>query len=94
MSGFDRASESYGLTRTKAAYWHRARGARKECSCKNAGDIVDTHVVGSGFDAECLGNWWRVTGPGISDGWTADLYVAISGHAGSENRDPERRWKF
>jgi len=75
VSGFVGKSGWYDLTATKALYWHRLQ----RDSCKSLVDIVHAHVVDEGFTVQERGNFARITGPGLVDGWTDRLYVAISG---------------
>lgn len=95
MSGFDRKSKSFFLTATKVAYWHRSRGARRECDqrCRTAAGMVVAHL--DEFRVMAVGpNAWRVWGPGIEQGWTDELYEAVSGNPPQSRRSPSRRWRF
>lgn len=97
MSGFEGKSGWYGLTPTKAGYWHRYRGypAAPACGCRSLHDIVNAHLLDDGFTIEDRRTWVRVTGPGLVDGWSADLYLAISGEPPEHGRRlPEQRWKY
>lgn len=89
MSGFVGKTGWYDLTATKALYWHRNRSD----SCKSLEDIMYKHVTGEGFRVEGKGNWARITGPGLVDGWTDLLYLAVSGSTpGIALRTPNRHW--
>jgi hypothetical protein len=91
MSGFEGKSGWYGLTPTKAAYWHRYR----ECGCRGLDDIVNAHLVDDGFTVQDHRTWVRVTGPGLVDGWVSDLYLAISGAPPERaRRDPAQQWSY
>lgn len=88
MSGFVGKTGQYDLTATKALYWHRFQ----KDSCKSLWDVVEAHVWDAGFTVEDNGNYARITGPGLIDGWTDRLYVAISGGTLTADWDPGRRW--
>lgn len=89
MSGFEGQSGWYGLTPTKARYWHRYR---TDCECRSIEDIVTNHL--GAFEVQDKGSWWRITGPGLREGWTGELYEAISGNVGAADRSPERQWRY
>jgi hypothetical protein len=90
MSGFRGHSGWYDLTMPKALYWHQYRAD----GCRSLDDIINAHVWDEGFTVEDHPTWVRVTGPGLVDGWTSDLYLAISGASPERaDRSPERRWK-
>ena len=87
MSGFVGKTGQYDLTATRALYWHRNRSD----SCKSLWDVVEAHVVDGGFTVKRRGNWARITGPGLVDGWTDFLFQAISGVLSAESF-PRRQW--
>ena len=87
MSGFVGKTGWYDLTETKALYWHRNRAD----SCKSLADVVQAHVVDGGFKVQQKGTWVRITGPGLVDGWTDFLFLAISGVLSAE-AFPRRQW--
>lgn len=76
MSGFV-GGGAYELTATKAEYWHRFC----RCGRRTPAEIIRGHVVPAGFDARPGrgGRFWRITGPGLEDGNTNALYMAVSG---------------
>lgn len=94
MSGFvGRVGEKtgeYDLTATKALYWHR----RRSC-CTSAEQIIDRHVRPD-FAVEHRGNVWRITGQGLDQGYTDDLYAAVSGVTETflPRYEAQRRWKW
>lgn len=73
MSGFV-AGGVFELTATKAESWHGRAGC-----CRNAWEMVDHHVRPAGFVAKPGrgGRFWRVTGPGLVDGSTDQLFAAL-----------------
>jgi len=87
MSGFVGKTGQYDLTATKALYWHRNRSD----SCKSLWDVVEAHVWDAGFTVEDNGNYARISGPGLVDGWTDFLFLAISG-VSLPAEVPGRRW--
>ena len=87
MSGFVGKSGAYDLTATKALYWHRYRTD----SCKTLGDMVQ-HLEDGGFKVQDKGNYLRVTGPGLGEGYTDFLYMALTGVITAE-AFPSRQWK-
>ncbi len=89
MSGFVGKSGRYDLTVTKALYWHRFQ----KDSCRSLEDVLHAHIYDLGFrwQEKPGGRWVRITGPGLVDGWTDRLYVAISGTLTAE-AFPRRRW--
>ena len=92
MSGFEGKSGWYGLTSTKAEYWHRYRGGD---GCRSLEDILHAHVWDEGFTVQEKGAWARITGPGLVDGWVSDLYLAISGAPQERaRREPNQRWTY
>lgn len=95
MSGFEGKTGWYGLTATKAEYWHRYRDypALPRCGCRSLEDIIHAHVWDAGFTVEEHSAWARITGPGLVDGWTDLLYLAISGSSPEiAVRTPNRHW--
>jgi hypothetical protein len=97
MSGFEDRSGVYGLTPTKAMYWHRAR-IGENCCGGRLGDIVEVHCQPAGFTVVKWGKgrgWCTLIGPGLENGWTADLWQAISGAPDERlSRDPARQWRY
>lgn len=91
MSGFEGRTGWYGLTGTKFKYWHRYNTT---CGATDWDDEIQRHLLDNGFTVEDNGSWLRVTGPGLVDGWTADLYLAVSGaDPARADRSEERRWR-
>lgn len=77
VSGF--AAGLFGLTTTKALYWHRF--AADECGCVDLSGVVARHVVPAGFRVVRWTPGSRaayLSGPGISSGSTDELYRAVS----------------
>ena len=72
MSGFQRSKGTYQLTGKKAEHWHR------DCHCgaKSFDDIVSTHLRPAGFSV--VGRYGEISGPGLSEGSTTALYLAVS----------------
>lgn len=93
MSGFEQQTGWYALTPTKAEYWHRGQAYNGGCACGPTADFVEVHLIPAGFTVERKSTWYRVTGPGLVDGWTDQLYAALSGNVGRERPSYVRQWK-
>ena len=72
MSGWQRAAGTYQLTTQKAIYWHR------DCDCGAASidEMFATHLVPAGFSV--VGPYNEISGPGLSEGDSTALYLAVS----------------
>lgn len=99
VSGFIERTGLYELTATKAKSWHAGwRYVEGGCphGCADVDDVIDNHVRGR-WEVEDghSRNFWRITGPGLSEGFTADLWLAISGAPEERaDRSEDRRWRF
>lgn len=79
MSGFNRGH--FELTATKASYWHGCRKSNRDCHhSRGFWEIVDAHAVPAGFTVVTRRSAFVVlSGPGISEGKTRELFAALSG---------------
>jgi hypothetical protein len=71
MSGF-MPSGTFQLTTKKMQYWHDGGNCPSKASC----DIIAVHVLPAGF--RVVGPYCELSGPGLAEGRTDELYEAIS----------------
>jgi hypothetical protein len=92
MGGFLGESGIYSLTWTQAMRWHRFR----EDACESLGDVVKEHVEPAGFTAtkgrRGSERFVLVSGPGLAEGYSSELWLAVSGADPGKAKKLLERW--